>query len=61
MGQGFVKLHEQPDGVNTAAKRFIHEIALVRRSSHWPNGPTGGRSRSATVVIRRKNGGVVGT
>lgn len=29
--------------------------------SHWPNGPAGGRPRSATVVIRRKDGGVVGT
>ncbi len=29
--------------------------------SHWPDGPTGGRPRSATVVIRRKDGGVVGT
>ncbi len=29
--------------------------------SHWPDGPTGGRPRSATVVIRRKDGGTVGT
>jgi secreted PhoX family phosphatase len=29
--------------------------------SNWPDGPTGGRPRSATVVIRRKDGGVVGT
>ncbi|MFM9879297.1 MAG: PhoX family protein [Burkholderiaceae bacterium] len=29
--------------------------------SHWPEGPAGGRPRSATVVIRRKDGGVVGT
>jgi len=29
--------------------------------SHWPDGPAGGRPRSATVVIRRKDGGTVGT
>ncbi len=29
--------------------------------STWPDGPAGGRPRSATVVIRRKDGGIVGT
>jgi secreted PhoX family phosphatase len=29
--------------------------------SHWPDGPTGGRPRSATVVIRKDDGGIVGT
>lgn len=29
--------------------------------SNWPDGPAGGRPRSATVVIRRKDGGAVGT
>ena len=29
--------------------------------SNWPDGPTGGRPRSATVAIRRKDGGMVGT
>jgi secreted PhoX family phosphatase len=29
--------------------------------SQWPDGPQGGRPRSATVVIRRKDGGIVGT
>ncbi len=29
--------------------------------SHWPDGPQGGRPRSATVAIRRKDGGMVGT
>jgi secreted PhoX family phosphatase len=29
--------------------------------STWPDGPSGGRPRSATLVIRRKDGGVVGT
>lgn len=29
--------------------------------STWPDGPAGGRPRSSTVVIRRKDGGIVGT
>ena len=29
--------------------------------SSWPDGPQGGRPRSATIVIRREDGGVVGT
>jgi secreted PhoX family phosphatase len=29
--------------------------------SSWPNGPEGGRPRSAVVAIRRKDGGIVGT
>jgi len=29
--------------------------------SSWPDGPAGGRPRSGTVVIRRLDGGVIGT
>jgi len=29
--------------------------------SSWPDGPAGGRPRSATVVVRRRDGGLVGT
>jgi len=29
--------------------------------SAWPDGPGGGRPRSATVVIRRADGGLIGT
>jgi secreted PhoX family phosphatase len=29
--------------------------------SKWPDGPTGGRPRSGTVVIRKNDGGVIGT
>lgn len=29
--------------------------------SAWPDGPSGGRPRSATIAIRRKDGGIVGT
>ena len=28
--------------------------------SSWPDGASGGRPRSATVVIRRDDGGVIG-
>ena len=43
----------------TASERS--DPAQPKAVSHWPDGPTGGRPRSATVVIRRKDGGVVGT
>jgi secreted PhoX family phosphatase len=29
--------------------------------STWPDGPSGGRPRSATIVIRKDDGGVIGT
>ena len=29
--------------------------------STWPNLPAGGRPRSATVVIQRRDGGIIGT
>jgi secreted PhoX family phosphatase len=29
--------------------------------STWPDGPRGGRPRSATIVIRRRDGGIIGT
>ena len=35
--------------------------AQPKAVSHWPDGPTGGRPRSSTVVIRRRDGGIVGT
>ncbi len=31
-----------------------------QKYSQWPDGPSGGRPRSATVVIRRTDGGVIG-
>ncbi len=31
------------------------------RFSNWPDGPRGGRPRSATIVIRKIDGGVIGT
>ncbi|WP_137892182.1 PhoX family phosphatase [Ramlibacter sp. 2FC] len=34
--------------------------ANTKAVSSWPDGPAGGRPRSATVVVRRKDGGVVG-
>jgi secreted PhoX family phosphatase len=35
--------------------------AAPKAISSWPDGPSGGRPRSATIVIRRKDGGVIGT
>jgi hypothetical protein len=29
--------------------------------STWPDGPSGGRPRSATIVIRKRDGGVIGS
>jgi secreted PhoX family phosphatase len=29
--------------------------------STWPDGPTAGRPRSATIAIRRHDGGIIGT
>jgi secreted PhoX family phosphatase len=43
----------------TASERG--DPAQPKAISHWPDGPTGGRPRSATVVIRRRDGGIVGT
>jgi secreted PhoX family phosphatase len=35
--------------------------ASPKAVSTWPDGAAGGRPRSATIVIRRKDGGIVGT
>ena len=44
---------ESPTGRNDAAAPTRH--------STWPEGPGASRPRSATVVIRRRDGGVIGT
>jgi secreted PhoX family phosphatase len=43
----------------TASERG--DPARPQAVSAWPDGPTGGRPRSATVAIRRVDGGIVGT
>jgi uncharacterized protein len=43
----------------TASERNDPEKPMA--VSQWPDGASGGRPRSATVVIRRKDGGIVGT
>lgn len=48
MGMGFGAIYEPQDGVNESANPTIHEVDA-------------GRPRSATVVIRRLDGGIVGT
>lgn len=40
---------------------YRSDPATPAKFSSWPNLPPGGRPRSATVVIRRKNGGIIGT
>ena len=35
--------------------------AAPKAVSSWPDGAAGGRPRSATIVVRRKDGGVIGT
>ncbi|MGZ8211811.1 MAG: PhoX family protein [Burkholderiales bacterium] len=37
------------------------DSANPKAVSSWPDGPAGGRPRSATVVIRKSDGGVIGT
>jgi secreted PhoX family phosphatase len=34
---------------------------IPSRFSAWPDGRPGSRPRSATVVIRRRDGGIIGT
>ncbi len=43
----------------TASERSDPEKPMA--ISNWPDGNAGGRPRSATVMIRRKDGGIVGT
>jgi secreted PhoX family phosphatase len=38
-----------------------NDPANPKQFSSWPEGPSGGRPRSATIAIRRKDGGIVGT
>jgi uncharacterized protein len=44
---------------NTARAAYMN--ANPTAFSKWPDGPTGGRPRPATVVIRKNDGGVIGT
>ena len=54
----FVFINVQHPG-ETASERS--DPTRPQAVSNWPDGPGGGRPRSATVVIRRKDGGIVGT
>ena len=44
---------EAPSGANDPAN--------AKRYSNWPDGDTGGRPRSALVVVTKNNGGVIGS
>ena len=50
-----------PSGWTAAANKDAWVNANPTVFSKWPDGPTGGRPRSATVVIRKNDGGVIGT
>ena len=39
----------------------ISDTSAPMKFSSWPDGPQGGRPRSATIVIRRKDGGLIGS
>ena len=43
----------------TASER--NDPAKPQAVSTWPDGPSGGRPRAATVVIRRNDGGIIGS
>jgi hypothetical protein len=52
----FVGIHhpgEAPSGDNDPAN--------PKQFSSWPDGPSGGRPRSALLVITKNDGGVIGT
>jgi secreted PhoX family phosphatase len=38
-----------------------NDPAAPQKYSSWPDGSSGGRPRSATIAIRRKDGGIIGT
>jgi secreted PhoX family phosphatase len=38
-----------------------NDPARPKAISSWPDGEAGGRPRSATIAIRREDGGIVGT
>jgi uncharacterized protein len=44
---------EAPSGANDPAD--------PKRYSSWPDGPLGGRPRSATIVITKDDGGPIGS
>lgn len=56
--QRFLFINVQHPGETASERSDPSQPQVV---SNWPDGPAGGRPRSATVVIRRKDGGVIGT
>lgn len=51
----------QHPGEPLDANTEFNDPAAPQRWSTWPDGPGGGRPRSATLAIRRTDGGVVGS
>ncbi|MFM8863612.1 MAG: PhoX family protein [Limnohabitans sp.] len=50
-----------PAGYKAATEKDAWINANPTAFSKWPDGPNSGRPRSATVVIRKNDGGVIGT
>ena len=50
-----------PADYKTAASGDAWINANPTAFSKWPDGASGGRPRAATVVIRKNDGGVIGT
>jgi secreted PhoX family phosphatase len=50
-----------PAGYKAASDKDAWVSANPIAFSKWPDGPNAGRPRSATVVIRKTDGGVIGT
>lgn len=51
----------QHPGEPLDANTEFNDPAAPQRWSTWPDGPTGGRPRSATLAIRRSDGGLLGS
>ena len=49
------------EGLDTDAEKLAWANANPTVFSKWPDGASSGRPRSATVVIRKNDGGVIGT
>ena len=51
----------QHPGEPLDANTEFNDPAAPQHWSTWPDGPTGGRPRSATLAIRRSDGGLLGS
>jgi hypothetical protein len=62
MRQGYAGLLWTKQFYHLAVRHWLEgDPAQPRRYSNWPDFKPVGRPRSATVAIRRKDGGLIGT